>query len=145
MNFFPIAHQIASLHNKAGGSTVSLSSGPITSGYALSVFPEYTRKLPGAKLSEAQVAGYISNHSDVLADPHTCVGTWFNVADGDTYLDVSCVTSDREVAIAAAQKANQIAIFDLSTFDEIATGGTGTAEGLPSGAARLPYLFGYGT
>lgn len=134
---------IALAHNSNGGCTFNLQRGPITSGFALSVFPEYTRKLPGANIEPGDVDQFIDEHADVLSSAYACVGTWFNEADGETYLDVSCVTANKEAAIAAAIAANQIAIFDLSTFAEIATGGTGTAGALPSGSARLQYLFGH--
>jgi hypothetical protein len=57
--------------------------------------------------------------------PNYFLGGW--VSDGKVYLDVSerFGPHDRETAIAAVRARDQIAIFDLTTFSEIKTGGTG--------------------
>ena len=58
-----------------------------------------------------------------------------------TFLD-AFTTTDRAVAIARGQQFNQKAIFDLSVYEEIPTGGTGIApENMPSIEERLSILF----
>jgi hypothetical protein len=53
------------------------------------------------------------------------LGVWaFN---GDLAVDVVEIHRDRAEAIAAGKANDQIAIFDLATETEIATGGTGFA------------------
>jgi hypothetical protein len=55
-------------------------------------------------------------------------GGWLDTSTGKVYLDVSqrFGPGERSAAIAAGKERNQIAIFDLGTFEEIPTGGSGT-------------------
>ena len=53
------------------------------------------------------------------------LGLWHNQADGKVYLDVSENIMDRDTAIDAGRKRDQISIWDVANFEEIDTGGTG--------------------
>jgi hypothetical protein len=65
---------------------------------------------------------FVTSHADRY------IGGW--VDGGRLYLDVSrnFPSSRREAAIAAGRRGNQLAVFDLDTFTEIPTGGTGMSE-----------------
>ncbi len=84
---------------------------------------------------------FIAANLELLRDPRNAVGSWFNEADGQTYLDVSSAVADREQAIQLAGRYNQIAIFDLHRAEAIETGGTGEPVfDLPPVSERLPPL-----
>ena len=47
------------------------------------------------------------------------VGVWYNHEDGKTYLDTSYRFNDVDSALQFARDNNQLAIFDLATYEEI--------------------------
>lgn len=49
----------------------------------------------------------------------TCVGGWFDSESGLYYYDASIIVEDLQEAIALGNINNQIAIFNLNTFEEI--------------------------
>jgi len=135
------AQQIAHLHAVRGGSTFSLQSGDLSGErlFAVSLFPERTRRVAGPTLSAALILRYIERNADLLRDPRVSVGTWFDEEQGVTFLDVSVTLPERTAAEALARRYNQIGIYDLHAGQWIPTGGTGEEVGhLPPEADRLP-------
>lgn len=63
-------------------------------------------------------------------DRNVYLGGWLDTSTGHIWMDIVKVfpPDHREDAIKAAQDANQIAIFDLGSFEEIPTGGTGISK-----------------
>jgi hypothetical protein len=135
--------QILALHMEYDGSTFNMYFGDLGGKtlYAVSLYPDLGIVLEGQEIPEDLLRRFISDNSDLLDDPRVSVGTWFDSESGLTYLDVSATIPDRQQAIELGQQYNQIAIFDLSTFEEISTGGTGEQiEDLPPPTERLPEL-----
>ncbi len=74
----------------------------------------------------------LDGNGDVLS-----IGTWLDSSTGETYLDI-VATVDKESAAELGREYNQKAVFDLETFTEIDTGGTGEAvEGLKPEVDRI--------
>lgn len=117
------ATDILTRHVANGGSTTEVATGKDLAGtknYAVSAHKDRELVIQGA-LTEAALSKYIADNADLLSQPGKTLGTWLNPDDGNTYLDVSQVTPDRAEAMRVARENNQIAIFDLSSFETIPT------------------------
>jgi len=79
------------------------------------------------------LADYFKKHKKELGRGKNYLGLWHNKDDGQVYLDVSENIQDRERAISAGQKQDQISIWDVTNFAEIETGGTGNVGKTRSG------------
>lgn len=113
--------EVLARHLANGGSTTEIATGKDLGGtdnFAVSAHKDRERVVPG-QLTEAQLAQYITDNADLLSQPGKTLGTWFNPDDKQTYLDVSQVTPSREEAMQIAKGADQLAIFDLKTFETI--------------------------
>lgn len=71
------------------------------------------------------LSDYMKKHKSELATGKDYLGIWHNKDDGKVYFDVSANIGDRETAIEMGQANDQISIWDVVNFEEIATGGTG--------------------
>ena len=116
-----------------GGSSVRTSGVTPTSGIMVSFPPSsgHARVIdvtaPRDRV-EAEVRDFVSSQRDfVTSHADRYIGGWVDA--GKLHLDVSqnFPSSRREQAIAAGRRRNQIAVFDLDTFTDIPTGGTGAA------------------
>lgn len=118
------------LHNRLkepdGGFTVDPRTGKdVTKGYAVAAFPERSKEIPLDQIQPSDIQSYADNNADVLGKEGHMLGGWHDPATSNVWLDVSIVTSSKSKAIRIAQETNQIAIFDLQSFESINTGGTG--------------------
>ena len=114
-----------SLHSEFGGSSYNVVTGQNLAGtnnYAVSPYSDRELIVPGKDVPTDVFEKFISANEDLLGDPRNILGSWFNEQDGNTYIDVSVVTESYSEAMRIAESANQIAIFNLRTFEEIATG-----------------------
>ena len=114
---------------KVGGSTFSPFGENLagTDSIAVSIFPELSRTFKG-KLSEKQLSKFKRDNAlAMIKNPMLAFGTWYDKGSDQTYLDVVLrVPRDfKDIAIDLGKEFNQKAVFDLKTFDEIETGGTG--------------------
>ncbi len=138
-----VARQSVALHEESGGSTVSLYFGDLAGQrlYVVDLFPERERVVPGTAIPVALVEQFIADNRDLLTDPRNTVGTYFDDATGNSYVNVSTALPDRDQAVALARRHNQQFVFDLGTMGPIPTGGTGEAPAeLPPLDQRLPPL-----
>lgn len=71
---------------------------------------------------------FVTEHQPALYLPDMFLGTWMQpgLHENTLYLDVVQVFQDRDAAMEAGIRRNQIAIYDLAESSEILTGGTGT-------------------
>lgn len=68
--------------------------------------------------NKSTVEKFISENLKALqANNNVCVGSWID--NNKVYLDISENILVKEVAVATGKKNNQLAIFDLSTFESI--------------------------
>ena len=125
-----IALAASKSHNEKGGSTFHPVQGDMSGKPAFAVagsYPKLSQVIEGEKITPEQYKAYASRPdvAKVLADdPKASIGTWAH--DGKTDLEVSEVHNDRNTAIAAGKKNNQIAIHSLADHSDVPTGGTGT-------------------
>lgn len=113
-----------------GGITVALDSAKNMpdKGLSYSPYPDAETIIPKNKLTEAKVLEFVKKNRKKLATSNAYIGGWYNSEDGNFYLDVAKVGGYSADTIAKAQKAKQLAVFDLKTFNEI-TIGTRTEKG----------------
>ena len=113
---------VSSLHAANGGATYNVVTGQDMGGtqnYAVSSRKDRELVVPGKTLSAETLRKYVEANDDLLSDPRNVLGTWFNEADGNTYVDISTVSPDMQSAMRFARAADQLAIFDLRTFTTI--------------------------
>lgn len=124
------AFEKASKGSNEGGFTYDLIRGIDFGGtphISVSPFPERTMKIQGETTTK-HLAEFLKKNFNLLKKKGFAAGGWYNKADGMTYLDV-VVTVPKEKAHLATKlgnKSNQIAGFDLETFNEIPYKGDGT-------------------
>lgn len=129
-----LARNTTALHNEKGGSTFSPRFGQVseTNKFSVSEFPGREVKVPGKTITEQQVREFIAANRDVLDQSNTNLGSWYNPADGTTYLDVSRMVDSLDEAIALGQKHNQLAIYDHKNATMVDVPKTGTPMADPA-------------
>lgn len=105
-----------------GGFTVDLQkAGFVTEGFAVSVNPERTRVVDG-EVDTITLANYVRDHWDILKTEGKVFGGWLDTESGKTYLDVVTVFDSKEVALDLAVQHGELAIYDITSGQEIRTG-----------------------
>ena len=103
-----------------GGVTIDLGGKQPADGFAYAFRKSSEVAVPEGDWTQAHLDRFIENHIDELNLPGNNLGVW--VQDGYVYMDVSRVGSPTAETIAEAQKAHQLAVFDLDQFKEIQIG-----------------------
>ena len=122
-------------HKENGGSSFNSFFGNISGPFAMvSIFPELSKTVKGRDITRKDLEDYRKANQGVLnSDKHLAVGTWYDSESNSTYLDVSVAIplSKLDEAKRLGVEYNQKAIFNLETFEDVPTGGTGeaTAQG----------------
>ncbi len=104
-----------------------------TPNIAVSIFPDLSLKVEGRLTPETaavEIGGFRELHKDLLAEnPELAVGTFYSEDTNTTFIDLVSIVpeSQLEEAKALGREYNQISVFNLRTFEEIETGGTGEA------------------
>ena len=103
---------------KNGGLTIKPFTGEKPdSGYMVAL-EGFELKVPVAEFFTGVVADYIGEHAKALMDNSSlCLGTWVN--EGTVYLDLSENVPNREKALELGRERNQLAVFNLETFEEV--------------------------
>jgi hypothetical protein len=128
--------QLAAETDEPGeGFTVEERTGHRPSSGFVSAVPGAEQPIPAAEFTPRHIADYRRQHAALLAQPGNHLGAWYDSDTDIIYLDVSRVFSDRQEALDFARSSDQLAIFDLSTFEEI------RLDDLTSVAARRVPLF----
>lgn len=112
---------IAREHRIYGGSTFALYPTLLnmrgTPGYAVAIATAHEHVVEGRQLQVLgvrSIASFMSENADLLTSPGHCLGTWFNPADGRTYLEVSIVVPTLDAALTIARNNSQLAVYDLA-------------------------------
>lgn len=105
-----------------GGVTLNLQGHEPSSGYAYSPYPELERVLPASGITPQHVHQYMMDNHSALSMPGNHLGAWHDQQSGNVFLDISHVGDPTPETIQEAKKQNQLAVFDLSNFQEIPTG-----------------------
>lgn len=103
-----------------GGITIDLKGSEPTRGYAYSPRKDTEKIIPKTKLRIRDIDDYIDQNYDLISQRGGHLGMWED--EGNVYLDVSFVGAPSASTIARAQAAQQLAVFDLATFQEIHVG-----------------------
>lgn len=105
---------------KSGGVTINLAGREPTEGYAYAPYKNTEVVIPQAEFTPAHVDKFIEDHYDELSKRGNNLGLW--VEKGNVYIDVSRVGAPTAATIERAQKADQLAVFDLKNFKQIDIG-----------------------
>lgn len=127
-----------------GGATVDVrSQKAVTSGFAHSPYPERSKVVDVEDLDYDTIIEYAEGNSDIFDDDDQAyLGLWHNPEDSKVYLDVSVVCTDAAEARADCEVNDQIAFFDLQTFESVtvnpnATSGQNTEYPLTEAGTAL--------
>lgn len=111
-------NQLVKYVTENGGATVDPKNGNMpTDGYMCAI-AQNERVIEG-QLTENALVNYINHYSNDLNGDGAYLGIWYNTENDKTYLDTSYRFSDVDEALAFAKENQQLAIFNLATFDEI--------------------------
>ena len=105
------AIEAAAALNPEGFTISAQTFAPVSTGYAVAV--KGTQNSFGAA-GMARVAAYICKHPEINA-----VGGWMDSETGKYYFDATIIVSDLNEALRLGRENEQIAIFNLDTFEEI--------------------------
>lgn len=92
----------------------------ITHGKALSPYPERSAVFDGIP-EPKQIRGWLDSNKDILKQPNTYAGGWFDAESKKTFLDVSIVVKTADEAKALSIQHKQRAYYDLDTGQEVRT------------------------
>lgn len=101
----------------SGGASVNMAGQSPVTGYMVGLAGSQIA-LPLDDFDDGAVAEYLGLYGPLLhVGANTYLGGW--VLGDLVYLDVAAQFTDREEAIAAGQKAGQIAIYDVEAGEDI--------------------------
>jgi len=111
-----------------GGFTWSPTGGEPKGGFALSVYPQHSAVFE--KVTKRDLIDYIKKNRDLLRKPGNYLGAWHDPESGKVFLDISMVTQDKKEAERLCRKHDQIAYFDLNTFQSVTVNRAATSGGV---------------
>jgi hypothetical protein len=134
------AKRIVSLTDSKGGASFDVTSGKApTKGFATSLYPDRTQLVEKGELTPETIKAFAQKNADLLKQPAHVVGTWNDEKTGKTYLDVSYIAPNENIAKHAAEMFNQKAYWDVKGKKEVATSGNGEPmENMPPALERVP-------
>lgn len=89
---------------------------------------------------------YADKHAHLFdEDKSLYLGGWRNSENGKLYLDVVDNVANESDAVALGRNRDQISVFNIETFTEIPTGGTGEGNGKPEFDRHPDEILGEGT
>ena len=103
-----------------GGVTIDTQGGVPSEGYAYAPSKGTEVVVPSDQFNENHVTDFINKNKDLLSQPGNHIGVW--ESNGKTYIDVSRVGESSPKTIDEAQKAEQLAVYDLKNGKEVSTG-----------------------
>ena len=105
------------------GFTVTIDGQPAPPGYVVAPIKAAEITVQADELDAESVREYAEILKDVAdsTNRETYAGGWLNSEDGLYYLDAVHIYDELDTALYIADSAEQLAIFDLRTFDEIRT------------------------
>lgn len=115
-----LAQQASDLTKANGDVTISLKGDIPTDGYSVATSKDTEKSIPQEDFEKDPVSAtkqYIKDNLTQLKKSGVNLGTWID--NGKVYFDVPSVFTDKTAAVKAAQKADQLGIFDLKNFETI--------------------------
>lgn len=122
MSPLEILRQVVRATVEEGGCTYNTHGGrpgPVTHGVACAnpEHAQYERIVPLEEFNVAAVQRYLWEHTKRLKEEGVHLGTWLH--EGNVYLDLTTVYRTLPAALQAARRTNQLAVFNLSTMEEV--------------------------
>ena len=110
------------IRNNPDGFTVSSTIQPVEGGIVVAPIKD-AEIIAGNNIPLEVLREYVNNAKDLssIFNREVFLGGWFNTQDQQYYLDNVLIVPDKEEALYIADAAEQIAIFDLNTFEETRT------------------------
>ncbi len=102
-----------------GGVTINIKGEQPNQGYVFALEKETEKVISQNEFSPKHIDDYVRTYRKKLRKEGAHLGSW--VDDGSVYLDVSYVGEPSEKTIKLAEKAGQLAVFDLGTFETVYT------------------------
>lgn len=131
--------ELAELVDETGGFTVRSEVDTPGSGFVVAD-PEFATvisdwdSLTDQEKDSVIIEYLLRNEQALIDNPEVFVGAWRDSETGKLHLDMVNHFTDQAEAERLGSERNQIAVFDLGTFDEIPTGGTGNVAEEVTGA-----------
>ena len=105
---------------KNGGFTLQgLSLKDVSEGYACAL-QGHEKVVDLKDINERVISEYMEAKSELVqGNKNLCFGAWHDTETNKIYLDLSEVLPNKKMALKRAYKREQLAIFDLNTFESI--------------------------
>lgn len=116
------------IHSPDSGATFSIKDQYTvivpTTGFCASPYPQYSKVFESSKdVDIGAILDYLAKideeDEDIFSDDETYLGLWNDPKTGKVYLDISKRYRTAEEARIACEKNDQIAYFDLQTFQSV--------------------------
>lgn len=106
--------------NRDGGFTVNPSDGTTPEdGFMVSIY-ENAEEVHGVEDVDVDLLrDYVERHRSKLEASSNHLGAWIDRETGEVYIDISMRTESRDTAVELGRAANQKAVFDLGSMEEI--------------------------
>ena len=117
------------------GATVDMLKGTsVDSGFAYSPYPERSKGVHVSELTGDDINNYVQQNMDILSQEGNYLGVWHDPSDGTVYLDISVVSDDAYQARKGCEDNDQIAFFDMQTFESVTVNSQATSGGASQAA-----------
>lgn len=119
---------LSSLHSPDSGATMSIKSSKKaispTTGFCASPYPQHSKVFDNPKeVTFAKLQEFMNNiieiDKDIFEEDETYIGFWNDPQTGKIYLDISKRYHTAQEARIACEQNDQIAYFDLQTFESV--------------------------
>jgi len=132
------------IQNNPDGFTISPETmEPVSGGFVVAPLKE-AEIIVGQELPEQVLIDYIEDNKAIAEATARDVylGGWFDTESNQYFLDNTLIVDSKEEALYIAEASEQLAIFDLNTFEEVRTN-DGISELKESGAYQSDTAIGY--
>jgi hypothetical protein len=132
------------IQNNPDGFTISPETmEPVSGGFVVAPLKE-AEIIVGQELPEQVLIDYIEDNKAIAeaTGRDVYLGGWFDTESNQYFLDNTLIVDTKEEALYIAEASEQLAIFDLNTFEEVRTN-DGISELKESGAYQSDTAIGY--
>ena len=132
------------IQNNPDGFTISPETmEPVSGGFVVAPLKE-AEIIVGQELPEQVLIDYIEDNKAIAeaTGRDVYLGGWFDTESNQYFLDNTLIVDSKEEALYIAEASEQLAIFDLNTFEEVRTN-DGISELKESGAYKSDTAIGY--
>jgi hypothetical protein len=132
------------IQNNPDGFTISPETmEPVSGGFVVAPLKE-AEIIVGQELPEQVLIDYIEDNKAIAeaTGRDVYLGGWFDTESNQYFLDNTLIVDSKEEALYIAEASEQLAIFDLNTFEEVRTN-DGISELKQSGAYKSDTAIGY--